>query len=69
MEIQKYKDVLEANGNDLDNLRGQCFNYMSFEDVEDLADITSVGGIVLESPILMFDISGESIFENALHIL
>ena len=64
MEIQKYKDVLEANGNDLDNLRGQCFKYMYFENVEDLADITSVGGIVLESPILMFDISGESVFEK-----
>ncbi len=36
MEVQKYKDILKANGNELDNLRGQCFKYMSFEDVEDL---------------------------------
>lgn len=66
MSVKNFSDLLADNENDLDNLRGQSFQDIIFETVEDFLDGSSIGGVIFESPILAFGGDNSEVLENSI---
>ncbi len=66
MSVKNFSDLLADNENDLDNLRGQSFQRIVFETMEDFLDGSSIDGVVFESPIIAFKGDKDEILENSI---
>lgn len=66
MSVKNFSDLLADNENDLDNFRGQSFQNIVFETMEDFLDGSSIGGVVFESPVLAFEGDNSEILENSI---
>ena len=66
MSVKNFSDLLADNENDLDDLRGQSFQNIIFETVEDFLDGSSIGSVIFESPILAFGGDNSEVLENSI---